>query len=157
MSLHQEQTVSSFEPMGMRGSASCEERRRPAGSGRGPASTDFSDAAWRKVDLPHDWAVELPFDPKADGAHGFKAIGEGFPQDSVAWYRRTFELPAADAGRRLWLEFDGVFRDSTVFVNGWFVGRHESGYGSFRTDITDVANPGGRNVVAVRVDASQFE
>jgi len=128
-----------------------------AGSGRGPASTDFSDAAWRKVDLPHDWAVELPFDPKADGAHGFKAIGEGFPKGSVAWYRRTFELPAADAGRRLWLEFDGVFRDSTVFVNGWFVGRHESGYGSFRYDITNFVNPGGRNVVAVRVDASQFE
>ena len=62
-----------------------------------------------------------------------------------------------DAGRRLWLEFDGVFRDCPVFVNGWFVGHHESGYSSFRYDITDVANCGGRNVVAVRVDASQFE
>jgi beta-galactosidase len=128
-----------------------------AGTGRGPASIEFSDASWRRVDLTHDWAVELPFDPKADGAHGFKALGDGFPQNSVGWYRRTFELPAADAGRRLWLEFDGVFRDSTVFVNGWFVGRHESGYGSFRYDITDVANYGGKNVVAVRVDASQFE
>jgi beta-galactosidase len=101
--------------------------------------------------------VELPFDAKADGAHGFKPVGDGFPQNSVAWYRRTFELPKSDAGRRIWLEFDGVFRDSTVFVNGWFVGRHESGYGSFRYDITDVANVGGKNVVAVRVDASQFE
>src|SRR6266540_2666492 len=133
------------------------EKLAKAGSGRGPASIDFSDVAWRKVELPHDWAVELPFDPKADGAHGFKAIGEGFPQNSVGWYRRTFELPVADAGRRLWLEFDGVFRDSTVYVNGWFVGRHESGYGSFRYDISNVVNPGGRNVVAVRVDASQFE
>ena len=60
-------------------------------------------------------------------------------------------------GRRIWLEFDGVFRDSTVFVNGWFVGHHESGYGSFRYDITDVANVGGKNVIAVRVDASQSE
>ena len=128
-----------------------------AGTGRGPASVEFSDASWRRVDLPHDWAVELPFDPDADGAHGFKALGHGFPQNNVGWYRRTFELPASDAGRRLWLEFDGVFRDSTVFVNGWFVGRHESGYGSFRYDITDVANYGGRNVVAVRVDASEFE
>jgi beta-galactosidase len=115
-----------------------------AGSGYGPASVDFSDASWRRVDLPHDWAVELPFDAKADGAHGFKPVGDGFPQNSVGWYRRTFELPKSDAGRRLWLELDGVFRDSTVFVNGWFVGRHESGYGSFRYDITDVANVGGR-------------
>jgi beta-galactosidase len=128
-----------------------------AGTGRGPASVDFSDASWRRVNLPHDWAVELPFDPDADMAHGFKPLGDGFPQNSVGWYRRTFELPASDAGRRLWLEFDGVFRDSTVFVNGWFVGRQESGYGSFRYDITDVANYGGRNVVAVRVDASEFE
>jgi beta-galactosidase len=128
-----------------------------AGSGYGPASLDFSDASWRRVDLPHDWAVELPFDRKAAASHGFKPIGEGFPQTSVAWYRRAFELPKTDTGRRIWLEFDGVFRDSVVFVNGWFVGRHESGYGSFRYDITDLANLGGKNVIAVRVDASQFE
>ena len=128
-----------------------------AGSGYGPASPEFSDASWRRVDLPHDWAVELPFDRKADASHGFKALGDGFPQNSVGWYRRTFDVPKSDAGRRIWLEFDGVFRDSTVFVNGWFVGRHESGYGSFRYDITDVLKVGGKNVVAVRVDASQTE
>ena len=113
--------------------------------------------AGARVDLPHDWAIELPFDPTADGSHGFRAVGEAFPQNSVAWYRRSFDLPAADAGRRLWLEFDGVYRDSTVFVNGWFVAHHESGYSGFRCDITDVANCGGRNVVAVRVDATQPE
>lgn len=128
-----------------------------AGTGMGPASVAFSDASWRKVNLPHDWAVELPFDPKADTAHGFKPVGEGFPQNDIGWYRRTFELPATDSGRRLWLEFDGAFRDYTVFVNGWFVGHHESGYTGVRYDITDVANCGGKNVVAVRVDASQFE
>ena len=128
-----------------------------AGTGMGPASAAFCDASWRRVDLPHDWAIELPFDAKADIAHGCKAIGEGFPQNSIGWYRRTFELPAADSGQRLWLEFDGVFRDCTVFVNGWFVGHHESGYTGARYDITDVANCGGKNVVAVRVDASQFE
>ena len=128
-----------------------------AGSGIGPASVGYGDASWRRVDLPHDWAIELPFDPKADGAHGFRAVGEGFPQNSIGWYRRTFELPQADAGRRLWLEFDGAARDCTVFVNGWFVGHHESGYSNFRYDITDVANCGGPNTVAVRVDASQFE
>jgi hypothetical protein len=81
----------------------------------------------------------------------------GLPQNSTGWYRRTFDLPASTSGKRLWLEFDGVYRDCTVIVNGWFVGHHEGGYNGFRYDITDVANCGGRNVVTVRVDASQFE
>jgi beta-galactosidase len=128
-----------------------------AGTGSGPASTSFSDASWRPVNLPHDWAVELPFDPSADGSHGFHPVGPGFAANDVAWYRRTFDLPKEDAGKRLWLEFDGAFRDCEVFANGWIVGHHESGYSSFRYDITDVANYGGKNVVAVKVDASQFE
>jgi beta-galactosidase len=128
-----------------------------AGTGSGPASMSFSDASWRTVNLPHDWAVELPFDSNADAGHGFKPVGPGFPQTSVAWYRRTFELPKSDLGKRLWLEFDGVYRDCDVFVNGWLIGHHESGYDSFRYDITDVAHYGGRNLIAVKVDASQFE
>jgi beta-galactosidase len=118
---------------------------------------DYSDASWRQVQLPHDWAIELPFDAKADGSHGFKALGTAFPQNSVSWYRRTFDIAKADANRRIWLEFDGVFRDCTVFVNGWFVGHHDSGYTGFRYDITDVANFGEKNLVAVRVDATQSE
>jgi beta-galactosidase len=128
-----------------------------AGTGSGPASMSISDASWRTVNLPHDWVVELPFDSSADSGHGFKPVGPGYPQNSVAWYRRTFDLPKTDAGRRLWLEFDGVYRDCDVFVNGWFVGHHNSGYDSFHYDITDVANCGGKNLVAVKVDASQFE
>lgn len=128
-----------------------------AGTGSGPASMSFSDASWRAVNLPHDWAIELPFDERADGSHGFKALGDGFPSNSVAWYRRKFDLPKADAGKRLWLEFNGAFRDCAVFVNGWYVGRHESGYSNFRFDITDVAECGGKNVVAVKVDATQAE
>ena len=128
-----------------------------ADSGSGPASLWFGDASWRTVNLPHDWAVELPFDKTADAAHGFKALGKGFPSNSVAWYRRTFDLPKADAGKRLWLEFDGVYRNCDVFVNGWFIGHPVSGYSRFSYDITDVANYGGKNVVAVKVDASEFE
>jgi len=128
-----------------------------AGTGSGPASQSFSDASWRTVNLPHDWAVELPFDQSADAGHGFKPVGPGFAANDIAWYRRTFELPPEDSGKRVWLEFDGVYRDAQVFVNGWLVGHHESGYSSFRYDITDVANPGGKNVVAVKVDASKFE
>ncbi|HTV39348.1 MAG TPA: beta-galactosidase GalA [Candidatus Sulfotelmatobacter sp.] len=128
-----------------------------AGSSRGPAGRTFDDSQWQTINLPHDWVVQLPFDQKASYNQGYKPVGPGFPQNSVAWYRRTFQLPPQDAGKRIWLEFDGVFRDAQVFVNGWFVGHHEGGYNGFRYDITDVANCGGDNVVAVRVDASQFE
>lgn len=128
-----------------------------SGTGSGPASEQFSDSYWRVVNLPHDWAVELPFDPAADGSHGFKPLGGKFPTNSIAWYRRTFELPAGDAGKRFWLTFDGVFRDATVWVNGWFVIHHEGGYYPFREDITDVLHFGGMNTVAVRVDATKTE
>ncbi len=128
-----------------------------AGSSAGPARPDFNDGSWRALDLPHDWAIELPFDRNADTSHGFKPVGPRFETNSVGWYRRTFTLPRQDAAKRLWLEFDGAFRDTRVYVNGYFVGHHESGYSGFRYDITDVANCGGRNVVSVRVDASLFE
>jgi beta-galactosidase len=128
-----------------------------AGTGYGPASVSYSDASWRLLDLPHDWAIELPFDQKADESHGFRAIGEAFPRNSVAWYRRMLDLPASDAGKRIWLQFDGVYRDTTVIVNGWFVGHHEGGYNGFRYDITDLVNFGGSNVIAVKVDATQPE
>jgi hypothetical protein len=80
----------------------------------------------------------------ADGGHGFKPLGTKFPTNSIGWYRRTFELPADDSGKRIWLTFDGVMRDATVWVNGWCVRRHEGGYYPFREDITDVVHFGGR-------------
>ena len=118
---------------------------------------DFDDHGWRQLDLPHDWAVELPFDPKADAMHGFKPVGPGYPQNSIGWYRREFDLPASDKGRTLWLEFDGVYRNSLVWLNGHCLGRHLSGYSSFRYDISKFANVGGKNTLVVRVDASRFE
>ena len=128
-----------------------------AGSEAGPISLRFSDARWRTVDLPHDWAVELPFDPKSDESHGFKPVGRDFPQNSVGWYRRSFDVPKADEGRRLRITFDGAFRDSRVFLNGHYLGRNDSGYAPFSFDITDVAKYGAKNVVSVRVDASEAE
>ena len=127
------------------------------GVSTGPARTDFNDASWATVNLPHDWAVALPFDRNAPADHGFKPIGPNFPQNSVGWYRRTFTLARDDEGKRIWIEFGGVFRDSRVYVNNCLVGRQSRGYSSFRYDITDVANYGGENTVAVRVDASKFE
>jgi len=128
-----------------------------AGACGGPAAMDFDDAKWRRLDLPHDWAVELPFDSRGLMPHGFKAIGPDFPANSVGWYRKVFELPKSDAARRLTLEFDGVFRDCRVFLNGHYVAQNMCGYNSFAFDVTDVANCGGRNVLAVRVDASKQE
>jgi beta-galactosidase len=128
-----------------------------AGASTGPASEKFGDSAWRSLNLPHDWAIELPFDKNSDTSHGFKPVGPGYAKNSVGWYRRTFDLPAADSGKRIWLTFDGVFRDATVWVNGWLVKRHEGGYYPFREDITDVAHFGGKNTIALRVDATKFE
>ena len=128
-----------------------------SGTGGGPAAEKFSDSFWRTVNVPHDWAVELPFDWAADGTHGFHMLGVKYPTNSIAWYRRTFDLPKEDEGKRIWLTFDGVFRDATVWVNGWCVRHHEGGYYPFREDITDVVHYGGKNTVSVRVDATKVE
>ncbi|WP_244874642.1 beta-galactosidase GalA [Asticcacaulis benevestitus] len=128
-----------------------------AGYGDGPANSDFDDAAWRRVDLPHDWAVELPFDARGNGNHGSKAIGHDFPENSVGWYRKVIDVPESDRGRRISIDFDGVYRNSVVWVNGHYIGTEPSGYSGFGYDITDYLNYGGRNVIAVRVDATVEE
>jgi len=116
----------------------------------------FDDSSWRQVDLPHDWAVELPFDPKANYQHGFKAIDPA-KGTNIGWYRRTFDLPASDQGKTLWLEFDGVYRNSLVWLNGHCLGRHPSGYTSFMYDISKAARFGGSNILVVRADATRTE
>ena len=115
----------------------------------------YDDSKWRSLNLPHDWAVELPFvwdDTLAP--HGFKPLGRRYPETSVGWYRREFDIPASDAGRRIAVEFDGAFRDVLVFVNGCFIGRNDNGYAPFRFDITDFLAVGQKNCIVARVDAS---
>jgi len=128
-----------------------------AGMADGPAAPAFDDRAWRVLDLPHDWAVELPFDERGSFSHGYKAMGRAFPQNSVGWYRKKFFIPKEDQGKRISLEFDGVFRDSIVWLNGFYLGREQSGYNNFRYDVTDYLNYGGANTVSVRVDATWEE
>ena len=70
---------------------------KKAGESGGPAAENFDDATWRVLDLPHDWAIELPFDKTSDKNHGFKALGPGFPKNNIGWYRRAFDIPASDA------------------------------------------------------------
>jgi beta-galactosidase len=127
------------------------------GYGSGASGPDFDDRAWRVLDLPHDWAVEVPFERRGSGSHGFKAVGRNFPETSVGWYRRSFTIPASDLGRRISIEFDGVFRDSIVWINGHYLGTEESGYSSFAYNLTEFLNYSGNNVIAVRVDASLEE
>lgn len=127
------------------------------GFGDGPANPAFDDRAWREVDLPHDWAVEAPFSPDASPSHGFKAVGRGFPERNVGWYRTSVFVPEADLGRRVALEFEGVYRDADVFVNGFFVGNEPSGYLDQFYDVSEYLTYGGDNVIAVRVDASMEE
>jgi beta-galactosidase len=125
------------------------------------AKDDFDDSGWRTLNLPHDWAVELPFvhDDAGEGdeqlrSHGYKPLGRRYPDTSVGWYRRTFKIPASDIGRRIWIEFDGAARDVLVWINGCFIGRSNDGYSPFRFDVTDFLKYGGTNIIAVRVDAS---
>jgi beta-galactosidase len=115
----------------------------------------FDDSKWRPLNLPHDWAVELPFVRDEDlKDHGFKPLGRKYPETSVGWYRRSFDIPESDRGRRIVLEFDGAFRDALVFVNGYFIGRNNNGYAPFHFDLSDFLNYGGKNYVVVRMDAS---
>jgi beta-galactosidase len=118
----------------------------------------FDDGDWRSVDLPHDWAVELPFqnDP-ALANKGFYPLGRTYPATSVGWYRRVLELAAADADKRITLEFDGSYRETMVVFNGFYIGRHSGGYDPFSFDVTDFANAGGKNVLLVRVDATSSD
>ena len=126
-----------------------------------PAKAEFDDSAWRTLDLPHDWAVELPFEHDDSGvgdsqlrSHGYKPIGRRYPENSVGWYRREFEMPASDVGRRIRVEFDGMFRDALVWVNGCFVGRNDNGYAPFGFDLSDFLAYGKKNYILLRVDAS---
>jgi len=122
------------------------------------SSLAFDDIDWKPVDLPHDWAVELPFtNDAALQSKGFYPLGRSYPATSVGWYRRVFEMPPSDAGARISLEFDGAYRQVTVALNGFYIGQHDGGYDPFRFDVTDFANSGGRNVLLVRVDATESD
>ncbi len=121
------------------------------GDATGAEQPQFDDAAWRAVNVPHDWAIEGPFDQKnpAGGAGAFLPGG-------VGWYRKSFTLADADAGRRFFIDFDGVMANSDVWVNGFHLGQRPYGYVSFRYELTGRLNFGGKpNVLAVRADNSR--
>ncbi len=119
------------------------------------AALAFDDSDWKPLNLPHDWVIGLPFknDP-ALSSKGFYPLGRSYPENSVGWYRRIFEIPEADKGKRISVEFDGVYREALVVLNGFYIGQHRGGYDPFRFDVTDFIIPGAPNVLLVRAEAT---
>ena len=118
------------------------------GDTAGAQAVAFDDSKWRSVDVPHDWSIEGPFEQTNPGAGRV-----GFLPTGIGWYRKTFTLPSVAVGRRSWLELDGVYMNSDVWVNGTKVGHRPYGYASQWYDVTPHLVRG-RNVIAVRVDNS---
>ncbi|RAU91588.1 glycoside hydrolase family 2 TIM barrel-domain containing protein [Paenibacillus sp. YN15] len=118
------------------------------GEQSGAEAPEFDDSGWQPVILPHDWSIEGPFDEHMEGGtrNGFLPLG-------VGWYRKRFTPPALDPEQeRLWIEFDGVYRESDVWLNGCHLGTHTNGYLGFRYDLTPHLRREGPNVLAVRCD-----
>jgi beta-galactosidase len=122
------------------------------------AALAFDDSDWKPIDLPHDWAISLPFqnDP-ALTSKGSYPIGRAYPKNSVGWYRLVFEIPETDKGKRISVEFDGVYREALFVVNGYYIGQHKGGYDAFSFDVTDFLILGTPNVFLVRVDATMSD
>lgn len=116
----------------------------------GMSKVGYPDDDWRDVNLPHDYVVETGFSSDDNLTHGSRKV-------DIAWYRKTFRLPKEDEQKRIFLEFDGVFRDCEIWMNGNFVGRHISGYTSFQFDVTELCEFDALNSIAIRCDATVFE
>jgi beta-galactosidase len=116
----------------------------------GAQGATFDDSGWTALDVPHDWSISLPFNqssPSKDGG--------GYLDGGLGWYRKTFTLPASSSGQRVLLQFDGVYMDTTVYLNGTQVCARPYGYASFECDITSGGKVGASNVVAVKVNNQQ--
>lgn len=110
----------------------------------------FDDARWRTLTLPHDWSIEHCVDKDAPAGND-----GGYYPTGIGWYRKEYVVPASMRGEKIYLYFEGVYMNSSVYVNGQLVGGHPYGYTSFFCDATQAIIPGKKNVVAVRVDNSQ--
>lgn len=133
---------------------------KSGGAAKTAIDPKFDDSKWRQLNLPHDWAVELPFVYKDNFdvmAHGYKPVGGLFPETSIGWYRKHFTVAKADSGHRFQIQFDGIFRDANIWLNGFYLGNNKSGYVGVTYDITDYINFEKDNVLVVRADATQYE
>ena len=117
----------------------------------GLQNVETDDTSWRKLDLPHDWAIEGPFRIELKGETG------KLPYKGIGWYRKHFNVPAADEGKQIFLDFDGAMAYAQIWLNGQFVGTWPYGYNSFRMDLTPFLRFGQENIVAVRLDTEKWE
>ena len=118
-----------------------------AGKAWGAADPEFDDTQWRLLNLPHDWAVETAYDSTENPSQGYRKRG-------IGWYRRNFKLDAADRGKHIELQFDGIATNCTIWFNGTIMHRNFCGYTSSYVDITSMAKYGeDLNNIAIRVDA----
>ncbi|MGD0897178.1 MAG: beta-galactosidase GalB [Thermoguttaceae bacterium] len=116
-------------------------------NGQAPA---LDDSSWRKLDVPHDWSIEGPFDRQSPSGNG-----GGYLNGGIGWYRKTFAAAAEWKDRRVTIEFDGAYMDSDVWLNGEHLGRHPYGYTGFAYDLTPHLAAGGPNTLAVRLCVKQ--
>lgn len=125
---------------------------------RVPHTQKYDAANWEPITLPHDWAMGLGYGEEQFKVKGYRTLGGRSPENSVGWYRKAFQ-PALQKGDRYTLEFEGIFRDAQVWMNGIYLGRGESGYVPLVFDVTECLNyePEAENVISVRVDATHSE
>lgn len=110
---------------------------------------DFDDSAWPKFDLPHDWSIHEPYNIDNPGGAGTKFMIGG-----IGWYRKSFYVPAEKANKRFEITFDGVYQNSSVWINGHYLGTSPMGYITFKYDLTQFIIPGQDNIIAVKADNS---
>jgi beta-galactosidase len=120
------------------------------GSSVDPSAVNYDDSSWKIVNVPHDYVIEQPFTRGLDPQHA------SLPTPA-SWYRKTIVIPRSDQGKELWLDFDGIFRDAKIYVNGKFELEHQSGYTPIHIDITPLADPGMPLTIAIHVDPAAFE
>ncbi len=115
------------------------------------SSPDSDDSTWRILSLPHDWSIEGDFSLDNPSTPGGGALPGG-----IGWYRKTFTLPETDRGKVVYVDFDGVYRNSEVWINGHSLGFRPNGYVSFRYDLTPYLRYGSQpNVIVVKADNSE--
>jgi len=121
------------------------------------SSASMFPADWKAIDLPHDWSVEGTF--VHDNDLGSQPAGTGYLPVGVGFYRKEFEIQESDKGKKISIEFEGIFRNSTIWVNGHLLGSHQSGYIPSNYDLSDVLRYGkeGKNAILVKVDAREYE
>ena len=120
----------------------------------------FVDSTWQKINVPHDWLVELPFVKSEQvemDSHGYKPVGGAYPETSIGWYRKHFLVDKSNSNKRFEIQFDGIYRNAEIWLNGFYVGTNFSGYVGNSYDVSDYINFEGDNVLVIRVDATQYE